>query len=184
MFLPFSLFCLRKIPFLLLAHMLNNLKKTLNNCFHKIVCALSLGIPRPTQEPVWMAIKVTYEKHINTLLILKTTLLRELLYWLFNSQCLQQPNSYSLAFSHVRTETQHVTHMHVRLSFILTQASIHTFSFFPEQVRITALSVIVIIFGMVHRFSKLLKFVILLSFFFPIVNHSILHLYCKSQHAS
>lgn len=38
-------------------------------------------------------------------------------------------------------------------------------SFFPEQVRITALLVIVIIFGMVHRFSKLLKFVILLSFF-------------------
>lgn len=53
---------------------------------------------------------------------------------------------------------------------LLTQAhkQAHThISFFPEQARITALLVIVIIFGMVHKFSRFLKFVIFSSFFLP-----------------
>lgn len=59
-----------------------------------------------------------------------------------------------VAFSHVHEPNIKHTYISTTHSLSHTSKHTHTFSFFPEQVRITALLVIVIIFGMVHKFSK------------------------------
>lgn len=66
--------------------------------------------------------------------------------------------------------------IHTYPSFTLTGKHTHTFSFFPEQARITALLVIVIIFGMVHKFSKFFKICSIFNFFFFFPNCEPFHI--------